>query len=86
MTVIWKQKLDLPHNTCHMPRGAVVLCAQAQNDIPTIWFICDPSQPVVERRFAVICTGDDSPTDFKHYIGTCQLVNDVFIVHVFEVQ
>lgn len=70
-----------------MPKGARVLCVQVQRDIPCIWAIIEPSQPIVEiRHFRVFGTGQpmDMHPDFLHYIGTFQLAGGNFIGHLFE--
>lgn len=69
-----------------MPKGAHVLCVQAQRGVPFVWAIVDPEQPTETRTFRLFGTGHpmDIVVGSHHYIGTFQLYGGDFIGHLFE--
>jgi len=84
---IYKYPLPLDNlSIIDMPTGAHVLCVQVQNDIPCLWAIVDPQQPLERRPFRLSGTGHLLALDVgaSRYIGTFQLNNGSFIGHVFE--
>ena len=85
---IWKAALK-PMNVQQvmMPRGAKILSARAQGNIPTIWFLCDPAEPMQDREIHIIGTGHDAPypADVKFkFIDTVQMSGGMLVVHIFE--
>lgn len=87
-TTIWKQVLK-PANVQRvmMPRGAKIISAQAQDNLPTIWFQCDPDEPIEWREIYIVSTGHDAPhpADVKlKFIDTVQLSGGSLVVHIFE--
>lgn len=80
-------KYDLKEGI-QMPRGARVLSAQAQHGKPVIWAVVDPEEPMEARRFAVITTGGMEPplTGVADFVGTVQLAEGQFVIHVFAYQ
>ena len=44
--------------TIEMPLGAEILCCQLQG-APTIWAKVDPSEPIVQRTFLLVGTGEE---------------------------
>lgn len=67
-----------------MPKGAVVLCVQAQDDFPCIWVEVDPDAPPICRSFVTYMTGeliDDGVA--RHYVGTYQVISRALVFHVY---
>lgn len=80
---IWKIALrGADVQTIDVPVGAEFLCAREQRDDICVWFRCDPSQPVEQRKVAIVGTGNPAPADGR-YIGTASLLNGSLIFHVF---
>lgn len=87
--MIWKAALPLRELTrVPMPRGSEVLCVQLQNDVPTIWFMADPEEPLADRlirvrgtghAFEVGAAGEDGVGE---YVGTIQ--HNGFVWHYFD--
>ena len=70
-----------------MPRGAKILSANVQDTLPTIWFLCDPAEPIELREIHIIGTGHDAPhpADVKFkFIDTVLLKGGTLVVHIFE--
>jgi hypothetical protein len=83
---IWKVALrPLNVQRVKMPRGAKILSAHAQGNVPTIWFLCDADEPIEEREIAIVATGSAAPYPAEaHFIGTIQFDGGGVVVHVFE--
>ena len=86
MQVIWKQKLECAEKqTVELPKGAKVLCVQAQNDEPCIWFlVSDPGNGMETRTFAIHGTGHQRDVISGQYVGTFQLHAGTLVFHLFE--
>lgn len=96
MLTIWKKPLQPGpgHQGFDIPAGAALLSVQLQNGGPTLWFLCDPEQPVKRRRVVVYGTGHvvevaltptiDSTAQqaAASYVGTYQL--NGYVWHVFD--
>ena len=89
--VVWKYPLDVEQGIQRrlMPKGAKVLCVQAQRGTPTLWALVDETeQEMVEHAFFTALTGklmigaDDSVS--LAYVGSYQLGDGAFLGHVFE--
>lgn len=68
-----------------LTKGALILAAQAQNEVVTLWALLDVEAEKERRTFEVFGTGwtiEDKPLA---YIDTVQLQGGAFIFHVFEV-
>lgn len=85
MSVIWKATL-IPADVqpVKVPRGAEFLCAREQHEQICVWFRCDPSQPEITRRIAIVGTGNPAPDAEGRYLGTASLQGGAFMFHVFE--
>lgn len=86
---IYKYPLPLDDRShIQMPRGAHVLCVQVQRDIPYLWAIVDPDQPLDAKLFRLCGTGHplEITSPESRYIGTFQLAEGSFIGHVFELK
>lgn len=84
MKTIWKHQLKLTdRQTLSVPTGAIFLCVQNQNGIPTIWSLVEPDAPTLTRRYIeIIGTGHEIAEAPRVYIGTVQI--DQFVWHIFE--
>ncbi len=77
-----------------MSKGAIILCVQAQDNIPHIWAMISTrdaagNKPIrIKRRFRTYATGEEmkDAADFTHYVGTYQLGNGALVYHVFTDQ
>jgi len=81
-------KYPLPLGACatvSMPRGARVLCVQAQHDAPCVWALVDPDAPLEPRHFRIVATGQTIDADalVSAYHGTFQL-HGALVFHLFE--
>lgn len=70
-------------NSVDMPQGAKILAVQSQQGVPTIWALVDVGQPTEKRTFLVVGTGH-TIDGLGEYVGTVQLNEGRFVVHVFE--
>lgn len=70
--------------TIDIHEGAEFLCVQAQNNVPTIWALVDPTRPTRQMTFYVVPTGAEASDQFwdeHEYLGTVQVY--IFVYHVF---
>ena len=83
---IWKFQLEvLDMQEVQMPKGAKILTAQAQGDIPCLWAEVDAEEKVMEiRTIEIIGTGHTVEDANRQYIGTVQLYLGAFIWHIYE--
>jgi hypothetical protein len=90
MKVIFKYEIEArDHQSVEMPAGAQILSVQVQRDVPCIWAIVDPANPVESRSFEVFGTGHPFPACIgsgREYIGTFQLLAGSLVFHLFEVR
>lgn len=89
MTTIWKFPLTNPTGSqwIPMPKGARILCVQAQNNAPCLWAEVDSEAKPDARLFAVTGTGwaiTESDKYERHYIGTFQIDGGELVFHVHE--
>ena len=85
--VIWKDVLPLDLVvTLRLPKGARILHVGEQNNIPYLWYLCDPSAPDTDRHFRVVGTGWNVAESNLVYIGTMHLYEGHagLVFHVFE--
>lgn len=85
MKTIWKFQLsDVSlQQAISMPKGARILCAQAQHGFITIWAEVDVTRPAVERRVHLCLTGQDLPSSAGDFIGTIQYREGSYVAHVY---
>lgn len=85
---IWKYELpSVPGSIwIEMPFGAKILTVQTQYNKPYLWVAVFPTVvPRKNRHFLLLETGNDKiPIDSK-YIGTVQLDEGSYVLHVYEV-
>jgi hypothetical protein len=86
MQAVWKFPLTCADKgIIAMPKGAKVLCVQAQLDEPQIWAVCDIGAEKEDRTFAIYGTGHVHESIGGEYVGTFQLRGGSLVFHVFEV-
>jgi hypothetical protein len=86
MRTIWKYQLDVTDvQRLAIKRGAQILTVQAQNGVPCIWAVVDPSEPSEVRTFCMYGTGHRITEEIGQYIGTFQLHDGNLVFHLFEV-
>lgn len=68
-----------------MHRDAEILSLQVQNEIPCIWAIVNPENPLEDYIFDIFGTGQGAELKAgKHrFVGTLQLNSGTCVVHVF---
>lgn len=86
MRTVHKYQIDLGETVLDgLPFGSEVLAVQAQRDRIQIWMRVDLStEETEERTFYAVGTGDALPDVNLDYKGTVQLLEGVFVWHVFE--
>ena len=86
---IWKYQIGtkiVTDNTVQvdMPKGAEIICVQAQREIPCVWALVDPEAQLETRYFYIAATGDDVPGGGR-YVGTVFQHDGAYVWHIFEV-
>ena len=86
MKTIWKYELGTADNqqTIAIPKDGKILRVAVQRETPCIWVEVDPEAPKVNRQFAVYGTGHRMPDVTQQYVGTFTLMNETFVLHVYE--
>jgi hypothetical protein len=86
---VYKYTLDTPNDYVEvpMPVGATILSVQVQYDVPCIWALVNPDNPMKIRRFRWAGTGHNiqEPPEKLSYIGTFQMMKGSLIFHIFEI-
>ena len=88
MPVIHKIHLsDSSDSIVEMPRGSKFLSIQAQNGIPTLWFIRGNGENEY-RRIVCVPTGKNVCADIAsaEFIGTVQFSGGRVVLHYFEIR
>lgn len=71
-----------------MPKGARVLSAYAQHEIPCICALVDPDAPMEKHGFGVVPTDEAWQSDDEEalgsFVGTVHLRGGNFVLHVFD--
>jgi len=86
MRTIYKYELKIEdEQIIEMPVGATALSVQTQKGRPCLWMIIDNSQPVHQRRFYLIGTGQPCQhCDGSLYVGTFQFESSSLVFHLFD--
>lgn len=83
--VIWKSVIG-PYGPqeIEVPRGSQFLSCQPQHDNISVWYLCDPRMPIMEK-FVVegFVTGAQGPENGSHFLGTFQFEGGSFVKHWF---
>lgn len=83
MQTIWKTELrETDVQVIDVPAGAELVCAREQFEKICIWYRCDPSRSIEQRKIAIVGTGHQAPEDGR-YVGTASLRGGSLIFHVF---
>jgi hypothetical protein len=85
---IFKYPIERPEQGLfiRMPKGAVILTVQTQNETPCIWALVDESAEHEMREFRMYGTGHEIKEDIEklQYVGTFQLRGGSLVFHLFE--
>ena len=79
----WTLKIT-DYQEIEMPKGAVMLSVQIQNENPQLWALVDEKKSTEKRLFITCGTGNPIPEDIGDYVGTYQVENGRLVFHVFE--
>lgn len=85
MKTIWKYTLTKEVTTITIPDGAQLLHVGEQFNQGQLWFIVDTDQPLFERTFEIVGTGQELPQN-SMYCGTYQTLGGSYVWHVFEIK
>lgn len=80
---IYKYPLPSCRITLALPRGAEILAAGVQLHGVVLWARVDPSQPLSERRVAIMLTGEEMPDGRWGYVQTLNSLETGIVLHVF---
>lgn len=69
-----------------MPRGALVLHVDVQNEQSCIWALVDPSQEFVRWTYYLFGTGHPIPDSLGPllHVATFQMMGGMLVYHLFE--
>lgn len=85
MKTIWKYQFEIvPVFGITVPKGAVVLSAQMQGDVPCLWALVDTRRELVARRFYLFGTGNNLPEETTAYSHLDTFQQGPFVWHLFE--
>lgn len=79
---VYKSRIA-PNDTITVPKGSKLLTVQLQQQVPTIWYLCDPYAELEMRSIQVVMTGEHIDTVLPNYIGTVQAANGL-VAHYFS--
>jgi hypothetical protein len=82
---IWKYQLDFlnHYQVIEMPRNAMILSGQIQEEILCVWAMVDPDAEKERRHFEIFMTGRDIVEEGERiFIDTFQI--DEFVGHLYE--
>jgi hypothetical protein len=86
MKTIWKYPIPIESTfEIGMPKGAIILTVQIENEVPTFWATVDTQEQAEVRHFALIGTGEPLPGRWEEgmtYIGTFE--HYPYVWHLFE--
>lgn len=83
---IWKYEISADQTIIEMPKDAEILSVQVQHEVPRIWALVDPENPIEERVIEIFGTGHKIPCEgiSRKFIGTFQLYGGSLVFHLFE--
>lgn len=84
--LVWKYKIEFEFPTIHqIPAGGKVLSFQEQHNELQLWVLVNPDMKLETREFYCFATGEPiEDVEQFDYIGTIQLGEESFVVHLFE--
>lgn len=84
MKKIYKYILPITDNpVIQVPKDAILLDIQVQNDIVVCWLIVNTESYLVDIIFKIYGTGSEINTDKLLYLKTVKTHNDKLIWHIF---
>jgi hypothetical protein len=89
MRTVWKYEVPIQgpqaRVTLVMPRHASILHMQLQYNRPCLWVDVWKENPLEERHFEWVGTGNEAPRNAQ-YIGTALLYSESLVLHLFELK
>lgn len=85
---VWKYIIpDTTTFTLDLPGGGEVLEVASLGNIPYLWALVTPGQPVKQQKFLNLTTGAGirEPEERLTYLGTYRVLGDSYVGHIFEV-
>jgi hypothetical protein len=86
--IIYRYDLDIlaAPNVIPMPEGATILHVDNVNDQLAVWARVKPDARIVQRRLAVVGTGDAMAPEsaLGQHVGSAVLVGGRVVAHVFD--
>lgn len=87
--VIWKYEIEINDDyVIDIPANGEILHLGTQGEQIYIWVKVNPYNKGVKRHFKSVGTGHPVESDEESnlsYIGTVQLMNGSFVLHIFEI-
>ena len=88
MKTIHKFELEITETqSVVMPGGAKILGVKTRDNAPVLYAIVDTHADTEERIIEIFGTGHEihyGDAVTRKYIGTCIVMNDALVLHVFE--
>ena len=86
MHTIWKFPVpQVDSFMLELPRRARFLAMQVQHEKPQMWFLLNPEEEKIRRRFVISGTGHPVPeSQMLTHLATFQLLGGELVVHLFE--
>lgn len=85
---VWKYEVPINFDfTLELPIGAKILKYDTQRNVPMLWVLVNSANDKEKRKFIMLGTGHErelSPISLI-YIGTCLMMGDGLVWHLFEV-
>lgn len=84
---VWKFPLEIElEQEVTLPKGAKILSAHAQNDIPCLWAECSGDAELGRpRTIRLIPTGHRDDAAIAKFLGTILLHGGLYVLHAYEV-
>lgn len=83
---IYKYPLSFLGNRISLPKNAQPLCVKLQRDIPCLWAMVDPNEPVHPVKVECVPTGCTVPDNVDKYLGTVLTDNGTYVFHFFTLK
>jgi hypothetical protein len=85
MKTIFKYSLEITDTQIiRIPKKSKILSVQTQNGIPCIWALVETNEEPVDRKIAVIGTGNPFWLKEYDFLGTIQTRQGALVWHIFE--
>lgn len=88
MKKIFKYELKaLPRQTIEMPVNTEIIHVNSLFNYPCIFAMAKPTNEMAKRTFEVYGTDQEiKDNDSRKYLESCQMWNNEFILHIFEIE